>query len=247
MPIASVGPAVSSDPDSVRPLRPARLMGALWITTVALAALGVGLPLVSSALPGSFGAQAVANVFWVDNDLNVWAWFSTLLLALLALGFAASALVQRTAGRPVVTDVVFAAVAAYLSLDENARLHERLGSLGERVAGTWTYAWVAIGLPAALVVGLLLLWIARRTDSVTRRRLIVAGTVYLAGALGLEVLGGVLHETVGLAWSHPAYILTAGVEELLEAAGVLIALRAAIDRMALRADHGAIVVGPHPA
>jgi hypothetical protein len=211
-----------------------------------LLVLGAVLGLISGSMPEVFLLEAVKNVFWIDNDLNVWAWASALLLTFLALASALSAVVRRVAGRPYGADVVFAVVAGYLSVDESAALHERLGSLGERVGATWTYGWVAVGAPIALVVGLGLLWVGRRIDRTTRRRLVLAGLLYLGGALGVETLGGALYETAGLSWTSVPYILTASLEEALEAAGVLVALWAMLGRVRI-AVPGRVELSPeHP-
>jgi hypothetical protein len=224
-----------ASPTSDRTVVPAAaLMRPLGITVGALLLLGAGLGLLSGGQPDAFALEAIKNVFWIDNDLNVWAWASTLLLALLALASAVTAAVRKIAGLSWGSEVVFATVAGYLSLDESAALHERLGSLGERLGATWTYAWVAVGLPIAIVVGLALLWVGRRIDATTRRRLILAGVLYLGGALGVEMVGGVLYETAELSWTSVPYILTASLEEALEAGGVLVALWAILSRVQIR-------------
>ena len=57
---------------------------------------------------------------------------------------------------------------------------------------TSNHQWVLIAVPIAVAVGLLLLWLARALDPVLRRRLLIAGIVFLAGAVGGEVVGGLI-------------------------------------------------------
>jgi hypothetical protein len=76
-----------------------------------------------------------------------------------------------------------------------------------------------------------LLWLSRSLDRLLRKRLVLAGAVFLFGAVGLEALGGVISKTVvGLSSQiqHLLYNLTALAEELAEITGVIIAIWAIV-------------------
>src|SRR5690606_37424014 len=103
-----------------------------------------------------------------------------------------------------------------------------------------------VGILAALIVGAVLLWAARQLSPRTRRRLIVAGAVFLAGALGAESLVGALYRNLGLEGGHPAYMALTVIEESLEAAGVVIALWAVVSRLRLVVG-GSLQLTPDPA
>ncbi len=88
-------------------------------------------------------------------------------------------------------------------------------------SGPLYYAWV---VPYGLATGVLLLLSWRfiaGLPRVTRRLCIVAGIVYLVGALGMEMIEGWYYtsqgETVDI-----VYVMFGTVEELLEMVGVLV-------------------------
>lgn len=108
-------------------------------------------------------------------------------------------------------------------------LHEKLADVAESwgLSLSWTFNWLLVAVPLAVAAGVVLLWLARGLNSRLRMRLIVAGAVYLLGAVGMEVVGGLLETgTVGLGFValHVAIL----IEESLELAGVIVALWAAL-------------------
>jgi hypothetical protein len=123
-----------------------------------------------------------------------------------------------------------ACVLAYLSLDETAMLHEATMPLLQRTfhpTGVFAYEWIVIALP---VVVLFLIAYFRFVMSLpwsSRLPFIVAGTLYLSGGLGLEMVEGVI-ETQG---SEAGLLMTLAraFEEILEMAGVFLFTRALFD------------------
>jgi hypothetical protein len=207
-------------------LRPVAVVGAVLLL------LGSVLALASDAVGerGALGSALVdaKGVFWANQELNVWSWYSTVLLAALAAAFAVTALLRRAARRPHADVVVFACVAAWLSIDEAAALHERLGTVARAVGVRGTFEWVALGLPVAIVGIVALALVSRRTEPLLRRRLGIAALVFLGGSLALEAVAGTLVETWGLSRTAPLFILEVTLEEAAEVAGVLLALRAVL-------------------
>jgi hypothetical protein len=91
------------------------------------------------------------------------------------------------------------------------------------------FSWI---YPATLLVMLLAVYFwpwVRSLPLQTRIRLLWAGTVYLAGAVGFEAIGGIEAITIGLhGW---AYVLTYTTEEVLEMIGVLLLIRALLKHL----------------
>lgn len=221
----------------------------LWIAASILAVMLVG-GLVSHYLraniavstPGWRGLSALASLLYADGEANLWAWASGLLLAgiglcLAAVGFAARNETER--GAPY---FILAAIAVELSADEIAQLHEKLArfDLGTRI----TFAWLTVGVPLAIVAGLLVLWVARKIDRELRRRLIVAGIIYLLGAVGFEAIGGIVvgGQLDDLSRASLPYHLLVGIEEGLEVAGALLALRAGLSGLIVERTAAGILV-----
>jgi hypothetical protein len=211
---------------------PTKLLLPVAVVGAAVLLLGSVLALASDAVGerGAVGSALVdaKGVFWANQELNVWSWYSTLVLAALAAAFAVTAVLRRAGRRPYADSVVFACVATWLSIDEAAALHERLGTVARALGVKGTFEWVVLGLPVAIVGIAALAVVSRRTDPLLRRRLGVAALVFLGGSLGLEAVAGTLVETWGLSKTAPLFILEVTLEEATEVAGVLLALRAVL-------------------
>jgi hypothetical protein len=167
------------------------------------------------------GSAPIAALRWFDvnSERNLPTAWSALLL--LASAVAAALLAVRGGAGWVLVAVT----CAFLALDESFELHERLGGLGSSVADDRLhFAWVVPGAALACVVGLLLLRRLRAQPVQVRRRLVVAGAVYLTGALVLETLSGQVLRAYGA--GGKAYTLVTSVEEGLEMAGASLLLAA---------------------
>lgn len=139
------------------------------------------------------------HIFDVAGEFNGGAWLNAGLWLVLAV---AVAVVGAHTQKWRLSWVFFATVAAYASLDEFAMLHERLFRLGWRLGqylpfDPFSYRWVIAGLALALIVVLLL---APLMWALPRRILlgyIVAGAVFLLGAVVLETIGGYVERHFG--------------------------------------------------
>lgn len=123
-------------------------------------------------------------------------------------------------------------VFVVLSIDEIAALHERaIVPLRETfgTSGLFYFAWV---IPGLLLVALLaaVFWpFLRRLEPVTRRLVVLAGVLFVGGALALEMVGGLLVEQVGAGTATGIVSLT---EEMVELGGLVVFVAAV-----LRAAH----------
>ena len=118
-----------------------------------------------------------------------------------------------------------AAVFAYASLDEAAELHEHLGGTFD-LGGLFYFDWV---IPAAILLAALALifWpFVRALAPVTRRRLILAGALYVGGAVVMELPLGWWTERAGA--DSLGYALIDWVEETMELTGAALALWALV-------------------
>jgi hypothetical protein len=188
--------------------------------------------------------RGVADMLYADNEANVWAWYASVLLATLAAAFVLHAFVERNAGRQVAPYLVLAGLAAFMSVDEAAILHEKLSNI---VTSFPTWGWLAIGIPLVVVVGAGALWLTRTMEQFFRRRLIVAGALFLLGAVFTEGIAGV---TVVQAGSYDAgtqtavYMVLLAIEEFLELAGVLFALWATLTALDMERRPEGLRVSP---
>ena len=109
----------------------------------------------------------------------------------------------------------------YISLDEVAELHENLGGhFGG--SGLLYFDWV---IPAAVIVailGLIFLPFVARLPPWLRRRLVLAGAIYVGGALLMELPLGYVAESRGS--DNLVYGLIDWVEETMELGGATLFL-----------------------
>ena len=188
-------------------------------------ALVAGLGLVIEAVHTRSHSEPVELLLTklsLSYEGNLPTWFSSGLL--LACALAAGAI---AAARPPMHRQwwVICALAAWISLDESAELHEHLGGLFG-TGGVLYFDWV---IPAAaIVVALVIAFLPfiRALPRATRTRLIVAGIVYVAGALVMELPLGWWTEQRGT--EGFGYALIDWVEETMEMVGASLALVALV-------------------
>jgi hypothetical protein len=164
--------------------------------------------------------------FLLALERNPSTWFSALLLGLAG---AFAWLIGR--GRPDVrTWNLVAVIFMVLSLDEVATFHEWLGAV-PLVPGIGSRGWAGAGLLLVAVVGWRLFRWVLALDAELRWSFLLGGAVFVAGAIGFEVLAGSWKEIHGDDW---AYWAISTVEENLEMLGVAIVLRGLLDHVLRR-------------
>lgn len=204
-----------------------RRVRALAVAAFVLLAAGLAGQVARLRL-GHDHLHGLVPLFDADAERNLPAAFSTLLLAGASWLLASVAADERRRGVSWLPWVGLAAGFLVMAVDEALSFHERLirpmrALLGGGDLGPFHFAWVA---PALVLVGLLGLAYLRfllRRPPWQRRALVAAAAVYLAGALGLEMLAGPWVEAHGRA--NLTYAMLVTVEEGLEMAGVILLIR----------------------
>ncbi len=161
----------------------------------------------------------------IGAEGSIAAWLSSSTL----LGCAAALLwISRRDRLPLSRSwVALALVFTFLSLDEAVSLHEKaIDPLQESLdtSGPLLYAWVIPGALFAVLAALAFVPLLRALEPATALRFVVAGAVYVGGALGFEVLSGALAPEPGVV-DH-VYEVVATTEEWLEMVGITLFLAA---------------------
>ena len=243
----SAGPAA-------RPLPVGPCLRWLAVVAGALTVLGPLVNVVDGLLADRDGPArgllaVVARVLDVDAEASLPTTFSVLLWAGLTAVLVVLAVLRRLSGQSWGAHLALAAVAGLLTLDEGSSLHEELARItGQFVDGgsVPTFEWLLPGVVVVLAVGAVLLRLAREVAPSLRRRLVVAGVVFLAGAVGFEALSGFFYTVTPVpdlpqdlrGPQTPVYRVLNGLEEGLEMAGALLALRAGLLALSLRSSPG---------
>ena len=180
----------------------------------------------------SFGGQ-VFRIVDLNGEANLPALYTMLLFEIAAVLLLANWHLDRH--RPGRTWwrhggwLLLAAAFAFLGFDEAAQVHERFGTLTERLLGHlggWLlFAWVIpYGLAVAVLAATLVPFLAGLPGD-SRGRFLLAGAVYVGGAVGCEVLGAGYISSGHFADDRPASVRLLGwlvcLEETMEMAGLI--------------------------
>lgn len=153
----------------------------------------------------------------LGQEKNPSTWFSA---AQLALAGALAWAVGRRRPDAARWNLV-AGVLVVLSLDEVAAFHEKLGGL-PIIPGIGDRAWAGAGLLLVAVVAWRLVPWALGLERHLRFGLLVGGAVFVAGAVGIEVLAGGWEADHG---QDRMFWVLSSVEEDLELLGVFVVVR----------------------
>lgn len=197
-----------------------RALGVLLGVIAVIAALAVLALLTEFVFPvGSFpGDKTLQRQFILDNENNIPTWFSS---ALFLAGAGLCTLLARLEPRRRRGWTGLAIVFLVLSADETASLHEAVNSTlraGLGLHGALRFAWLLPAFVVLVILGAVYAGFLWHLPRATRFRLAVSAIVYLAGAVGSEMVGGWYWDAVGDETLGYGIITT--VEELLEMVGL---------------------------
>lgn len=178
--------------------------------------------------PDFLGAGILRRVFRLDREQSIPTYLASTLLATTALTLAVIS--RRSATRS--SDrwsapywLGLALLFGLASVDEVATLHEQLtdpvrSALG--LSGMLRFSWVLPVGAALVVLGLVFLRFWWRLPAPTRTGFAAGAAVFVLGAIGVELPGAYVYDTIG---QHTtAYRLLTTLEEILEFTGTLIML-----------------------
>jgi hypothetical protein len=129
-----------------------------------------------------------------------------------------------------------------LALDEGLRIHERasrpIGRWLEAhgiidnpiLRGLFTQSWVVAGFAVVVLIGIIYLPFLRHLAAGDRLRFIVAGSVYVGGALGMEMASG--YHFAQVVQHDATYKLLVVIEEGMEMFGTTLFIRALLIHLA---------------
>lgn len=223
-----------------------------------------------------YGMQLGALTELADMDLeaNLPTIFNVLLFLVAALLFVVMGRTEQ--GRARLAWTTMAGVCVFLAFDEGAQIHEKFMLVtwqlvdGARDAdgslGLLYYAWFIPYLAAVVMLGTLLLPWFVRLDRRLRMGFLMAGIIYLAGAVGMEAYSGKVAEALladqvpdgQVPWmpcfaypvgqcalyTEPGYVVPYVIEETLEMVGLIVCIGFLLDglerrRVRLRVGFGA--------
>lgn len=215
-------------------LNPALIAGTLGAIAFILAVLSAGTETayyLSGYNAGSL--HKIVKIFSLDLELNVPNFFSTLNLLFAATLLAVITFFKRKQNDSYLRYWAILAVGfLYMAFDEIASAHEKLiepmqALLGKENLGALYFAWVVpIGFLVLFLAGFFFkFWL--NLPPRARFSFLVAGVLYVGGAVGMELVGGRHFELYGS--ENLTYIILTTIEESLELAGVIVFIWALLD------------------
>ena len=166
----------------------------------------------------------------MDGETNLPAWWSVTLFTVGAVLCACVAAGSREgpAQRWRRHWLLLSGILVFLSIDEGALIHEELSRPLTRAFDleasrwefwAWTVPYTALGVLVLVVFGRFLLALPRAT----RNHVLVAGVVFVAGAVGMEFVGRELWNPFDP--QKGTYLAAVGIEETLEIIGLTVLVR----------------------
>jgi|SRR3990172_10031942 len=187
----------------------------------------------------SWSLRLFDDLFDLDSEKTIPTWYasSTLLICSFLLWAIAIAR-ERLRDRRALHWKGLAIIFLGLSIDEMAEIHERATALGRilHVGGMFYFAWVIPGIVLVAFLGLVYLRFLLELPRATRRLFVLAGGLFVLGTIGLELVGASYvdrgREFVLAYKSDLTYTAISTVEEVLEMLGIVVFIRALMQRLA---------------
>jgi hypothetical protein len=177
--------------------------------------------------------DAVVNRFNVDAEQSIPTWYAQLLLFAVALLAASIALaVRKVKGAHAWEWWLLSFVFVYLSIDESTSIHEFAAEPTRELFGITSgilfFAWYIPVLAIVALLGIFMLRWFIYLPSKTRNLLTLSFLLFVAGAVGMEVVSGAYWANNGFHFDFTYSVLNA-IEEGLEMFGVIIAIYALLE------------------
>jgi len=173
--------------------------------------------------------QGIITLFNSAAEGNLPTYYSSVLLLISALLLFIVTLNERTTKSRYFPYWAFLTVGfIYLSMDEMLVLHESISSFIRAVSdysgqGVLKSPWVILGMITVVVIFLVFMKFIVHLDSKTRTMFIVAGVLYVGGAIGFEIIENLYADAYG---QDLMYSMLQNLEEGMEMAGIIVFISA---------------------
>lgn len=204
---------------------------------------GFFLEFMSLLDPSEDGKITLLNF---GSESNIATWYSSSALLLCSILLATIALIEkRSGGGDVARWGGLSVIFLFISADEEIQVHERASEyLRERfdTGGFLLYPWVILAAGFLFVFVLAYLSFLVRLPARTRWLFVVAGGIFVGGALGLEMVEALYDSYYGTR-DGLAYATVASSEEVLEMVGVVVLVYALMSHIGTHLKGSYICVG----
>jgi hypothetical protein len=168
----------------------------------------------------------LVKLFYVDLEMNVPAFFSMTMLLIASFLLAIIAFLKKQEKAAFVLQWTTLSLGFLLmAFDEVIAVHERLiepmrAVLGEENLGVLYFAWVVPAIPLVICLGVLFLRFLWNLPAKTKTCFILAGAIFLGGAIGCELIESAYCEIYGK--ENLLYMIQTTIEESMEMGGIIL-------------------------
>lgn len=210
-------------------LCPRAIFKALFLSIVGLTILNLA-GVISTSL-GHGSVYGLVQLFDFNLEQNIPTLYSSINLMFSAMLLTFVSLKHKATGQPWGLWSCLSAIFVFLSLDEFFQFHEHLAEPVQNllhISDAFYYVW---SLPYILFLGTLLLLYYKflmRLPKKTRTLFVLAGILFVIGAVGLEMIGNLQAEAVQSKATLAHRMIVTG-EEFLEMLGIVTFIYALFD------------------
>ena len=179
------------------------------------------------------GTSAKIWVLDLDFEESFYTWFSTVMLSAAAFMCFFLSLKDHGQTKNVKTQWrILGSLFFLLSADEMLSFHERISgmlSTSFTTSGMFEFAWVIPALVIIPIFFFLFLPFIRHLHTHVSYTIIIAGSIFVFGAVGMEMIAGIFiseNNSQDDVFTSPMYRFLVNIEEGLEVLGVIVFIKA---------------------
>jgi hypothetical protein len=209
-----------AEPEQKVSVTPRGAARSLFLVVLSLTALSLLGQVAVYFAPDFVLRDRFLATFNVDKEGNIPTLYSTLAILSCALLLRVIARIEREAGGRLSRHwMLMSIIFLGLAVDEFLFLHEEINPRLD-LSGFTQWSWVAVGIVFVLVFAFIFFQMIVQLPPPVRRLFILAGLIYLSGAIVMETVGG--HYVTAWRRDSMRYVLCTAAEEFLEMTGIVV-------------------------
>ena len=217
-------PTASSEPVTNLTLSPRKITLLLAAIAIVLIFASIMGDIMEYSVPSDRAAVRFNKKFNVDLAMTIPTYFNALILLFSGVLLTIIALLKKKTRDPhTINWFILAFLFWFMAMDETISLHEFLIKplrSAFNTSGLLYFAWVIVAIPLLVLLAITYRKFLLNLPIRIRILILLAGTLYVVSALGLEMVGGWYFEQFG--GNRIPYIVLTTIEETLEMTGILI-------------------------
>ena len=227
---------------SVRPKRIAKILALLVLLIVVVGAIA-NLVIYNIAPTPDHAIAKLMKRFDLGHEPSIPNWYSSVALLMVSVLLAAIAKAEKIAASADLSRwIALSALFLLLAVDEAVMIHE----MADRPMREWLntggflhFAWVIPYSVFVLVLAVFFLPFLLRLEYKTRRLFLISAALFVCGAIGIELIEGVIVDALGVEGGFVSMWLTFAqvVEEALEMFAVVLFIYALLDYLQKRVNN----------